>query len=602
MFLLYASFLQAQSSDGIAQIKAFAGADSEEELDPYEVEKMQDYLSSPLRLNEASAARLLSSGLLTQYQVASFMDYTARSGAVLSLAELAAVDGFGQDFTDRLSPFISLGTSSLPGQPPGSVRKAHSDLSLKAGYRHTAGESDRYMWGTRYRLRSERGLSVTLAATKPYDGHGMAPSLVSGNISLTLGHSGSMIVAGDFNARFGQGLALWNGMVMSGISGPSSLSRKGSGISESYSFTGSSAFTGVAAAIHKGRFVISALGAFPGIRQMLSEKGGVLSFLPALNLAWYGRNSQISITDYAEFSGLNTDAPRIPHMKTSADLRFCIRGTDLFSEVAYDWVNTSTAFICGTSFPVSDDLRAAVMARMYPSAFDGHLSAAPKTGSRCSNETGLSLAADLKTGDHVTINGAEGFGSSVRRHQGTFSVDAAMNPGSRSDDGVRSCQIKGLVSWQSMLSERFRLSVRISERYRNRDDAKLRSELRLNLTYLSSLFTSALRADLVKCSGFGFLTYAEAGYASERLKVYLRQGVFAVDDWDDRIYAYERDAPGNFSVPAYYGRGLWTAFYGSWRFAGWGRLYARASVVTYPFMEKKKPGKAELKLQMEFSF
>ena len=37
--------------------------------------------------------------------------------------------------------------------------------------------------------------------------------------------------------------------------------------------------------------------------------------------------------------------------------------------------------------------------------------------------------------------------------------------------------------------------------------------------------------------------------------VYLRGTLFFIDEWDDRIYAYERDAPGSFNVPAYYGRG-----------------------------------------------
>ena len=83
--------------------------------------------------------------------------------------------------------------------------------------------------------------------------------------------------------------------------------------------------------------------------------------------------------------------------------------------------------------------------------------------------------------------------------------------------------------------------------------------------------------------------------------MYLRCGIFKADDWADRIYVYERDAPGSFNVPAYYGRGIWTSGYVSWRFAGWGSLYVRSSYVSYPMMrEKKKPGKAELKLMLRF--
>ena len=88
------------------------------------------------------------------------------------------------------------------------------------------------------------------------------------------------------------------------------------------------------------------------------------------------------------------------------------------------------------------------------------------------------------------------------------------------------------------------------------------------------------------------------------LSVWLRQGLFRIDDWDDRIYVYERSAPGAFNVPAYYGRGLWTALMLSARISSELKLYLRASYTAYPFMpqEKRKPGKAELEIQYVCSF
>ena len=83
--------------------------------------------------------------------------------------------------------------------------------------------------------------------------------------------------------------------------------------------------------------------------------------------------------------------------------------------------------------------------------------------------------------------------------------------------------------------------------------------------------------------------------------MYLKQGFFVVDKWDDRIYSYERDAPGNYNVPAFYGRGVWTSATASWKFARWGKLYVRAAFTSYPFMKEEKPGKAELKLQCVIS-
>jgi hypothetical protein len=57
-------------------------------------------------------------------------------------------------------------------------------------------------------------------------------------------------------------------------------------------------------------------------------------------------------------------------------------------------------------------------------------------------------------------------------------------------------------------------------------------------------------------------------------------------------------------VPAYYGRGLWTALILSARISEELKLYLRSSYTAYPFMpqEKRKPGKAELELQSVFSF
>jgi hypothetical protein len=100
------------------------------------------------------------------------------------------------------------------------------------------------------------------------------------------------------------------------------------------------------------------------------------------------------------------------------------------------------------------------------------------------------------------------------------------------------------------------------------------------------------------------LGYIEGGYIPGCISAYLRLGLFMVDDWDDRIYVYERDAPGNFNVPAFYGRGLWTSAYLSSKPKQWLKLYLRASYISYVFMplETRKPGRAELKFQCVFRF
>ena len=78
-----------------------------------------------------------------------------------------------------------------------------------------------------------------------------------------------------------------------------------------------------------------------------------------------------------------------------------------------------------------------------------------------------------------------------------------------------------------------------------------------------------------------------------------------IDDWQDRIYCYERDAPGHFTVPAYYGRGYALSLVGSFRHSWPGlrlKSYLRASWTAWPWSEKPKPGVAGLRVQLMLDF
>ena len=113
-----------------------------------------------------------------------------------------------------------------------------------------------------------------------------------------------------------------------------------------------------------------------------------------------------------------------------------------------------------------------------------------------------------------------------------------------------------------------------------------------------------MRMNALRCVNTSFIAYLEEGCKTSDMSIYLRQGVFFVDDWEDRIYVYERDAPGSFNVPAMYGRGWFASAVASKHVTSSVRIFARASYVGYHFMEheKRKPGKAEIKFQVAFRF
>ena len=566
---------QAQSAEDMEKILGLTGYESPEDLDAYEVERLYSFIERPLKINAVSQSSLRSSGLFTSYQTASLLDYRLRHGDIMSYSELSSVDGFTESSVQRLAPFISLEGGDIVRSRDGYVI---NDLAFRAGCR-TADMKMTGGYGLKYRCKVGETLSLSLAASQTYAGSLGIPDLFSGSLVWEPQRRSFRLIAGDFNARFGQGLALWNGMSMTGLSKVSSYLRTSSGLSSSWSFTGSSAHTGIAGEYSFSRFRISAFLSLP------EDKSKDLSLLPALNIGWYGRNISVSVTHYMEFMSSASEEVSLylPDMKTSADIAMCIDGTDLFSEVAFDWINMKAAALSGVIFPVGEDVRVAAHLRYYPVGFDPSRSAAPRSVSKCTNEYGISVCSDYtpRTG----------------RFSGSLSLDSAFLPQGK-DDQRHSIHTRIIADTEVRMSDVLTMKARLSERIRTWG-LPFKTDLRTDLVWSSGGFSITGRYNILKYVGIGNLGFIEGGYKNERFSVYLKQLVFDIDNWDDRIYAYERDAPGSFSVPAFYGRGMNTSFMTSWRFSRWGRLYAKG---TFTYGQKEKSGLAGLKLQCVFSF
>ena len=96
-----------------------SGAPDIESVDSHTAEQFMALLRRPLKINLSSRSRLTESGLLSPYQTASLLDYISSNGDVLSVAELAAVDGFGYEYAAALEYFSSrqfLGTATVHRQ------------------------------------------------------------------------------------------------------------------------------------------------------------------------------------------------------------------------------------------------------------------------------------------------------------------------------------------------------------------------------------------------------------------------------------------------------------------------------------------------------
>ena len=582
--------MTAQSDERMKAILYLCGADSEEELDGQEVERFAMLASRPLEINLASRSRMVSSGLMSQYQVASLMDYRSRDGDVLSVSELAAVDGFGEEYANALKPFISFASNALPGQTESvSKRLTHEALARSA----VKGEAFNY--GAKYRMNYGETFEFSSAArTKYSDRDQFPPSAWSMNMTYYGKRRLGKVIIGDFNARFGQGLTLWSGMSMSGLSTSSSFSRRPSGLSPSWSWSGIGSHRGVAADLTAGRMVFSTFVSLPGLRSWCeSGKPAEISLMTGANVTRYSRNGQFSITGYCLTGPMNMSAEP-QGGKLSGDFRYSWRGVDYFGELAWDFAGESPGAVLGVVFPLGGDWKLSSAVHSYSSDFGSDYSGGMRSWTKTSDEHGVAIGLE-KSGAFLT-------------------ADLAVKDGDRSKR-----QVRVLFKLPLQLTGTSVLSIRITERFRPYEEIlKYRTGARCDLDWSSSGLSARYgpadkpawkirgRIEGLLCRSLAGLTYLEGGRKTDRFSAYLRGTIFIADNWDDRIYSYERDAPGNFTVPAYYGRG-WSlsAVAGCKFWFGKGKalkLYFRASAVAYSFMKEPKPSVSDAKIQAVMAF
>ena len=587
LFLLPGALQTLEARDGnddMACIMRLLGADDPEELDSETVERLTFFLRHPLPVNSASRSRLASSGIFTQYQLASLIDSRSRSGDILSFSELAALDGFGQETAAAVAPFISLVSASSPGRSSASSGNVRNSLILRSSGKFSGGEDD-FAYGLKYRLSADNGIEFGIAANRGYSSGGPLPGTGTFHLAYYGRKNTGKIVIGDYNLRYGQGLALWSGFSMSGTSYPQSFFRRASGISPYLSFSGDGGYRGAAADFSFGRFTVSASVGAGGLKEAMAGKKNVRwSVLPAVNVSWLGRSAQASVTlagETSPFGGMPAAAFR--SSVASADFRCNVRGVDIFGEAALDIAGMRPSAVAGTAFRAGENTELAFSGKYSPDGYS------------------VASGGKFSAGERIRLAGKDGFGSDVMRHSGVFCAEAIYFPfpryGSPSDDW----QMKIQADYKLRASPSVGINIRFTERLRSAGE-KNRTELRCDAVWSDGVWTVSMRTDAVRCESTGLLSYVEGGCTEKRFSAYLRAGVFRADSWKDRIYAYERDAPGNFNVPAYYGRGCWSAAVIGVRITGHAKIYLRFSTLQYPAAWKSPvAGKGKTELKMQFA-
>ena len=256
--------IYSQSDHDTETIRKVLGLLSIEEADSGDVGLLEDILRDPVELNQYGISRLESGGLLSPYQSASLKDYISRHGTLFSLTELAAIDGFNPEYAEALAPFISFHVNDGLSLACSREMRIKGGTDMKTSLKLSQTEPSRWNYGFRGKICVADRFEVVVSASRSYDAPHPYPSSCS--VALTYFHRHGKVVFGDFNARFGQGLCLWNTSTFSSLTSPSSFMKRASGIYGAYSYTGDYAMTGMASDFSSGPWKISAAVALPGIK------------------------------------------------------------------------------------------------------------------------------------------------------------------------------------------------------------------------------------------------------------------------------------------------------------------------------------------------
>jgi hypothetical protein len=209
-------FTQLYAQDDILRAALYlSGASSEEEIDQEWIQRLEGM--GKVRIN----SNRIRPGLLTDYQIATLADYRARQGDILSWEELMLVDGFGREAVEAMRPFLSLESRRLPGtvdtvrtRAEALVRTTLKNVGIKA---KVTGE----YWRVGGAWRNP-----------DWTAHAEADTRIG------------RFVLGDFNVRYGEGLAQWSGFSMESLSTVDAFIRRASSIAPVWSYTSSSVHRG----------------------------------------------------------------------------------------------------------------------------------------------------------------------------------------------------------------------------------------------------------------------------------------------------------------------------------------------------------------------
>ncbi|MGZ4033446.1 MAG: ComEA family DNA-binding protein [Bacteroidia bacterium] len=459
------------------------------------------------------------------------------------------------------------------------------------------------------------------------------------------------LAIGDYQANFGQGLTLFSGQAFGKTPDAMSVKKSASGIRPYTSVDENKFMRGAATTLKFKQLEVTGFysrkhidanvsdtladGEIAAVSSLqttgyhttpneIADKHSILQTMYGGNLAFKGKKLDVGVTalSYNLDKNFNRSLSYYNQFEYSAkqnfnfgmDYNFIIRNFNFFGEESVS-KNGGKAFLNGALISLDPRLSFTVLNRNYQRNFQNIMSNGFAESTTASNEKGTYIGIVIKPTNYTTISGYyDRFQSDWLKYQ--------VNAPSYGNDYV--------AQFNYTPSKKLDMYFRIRQRNKQKNTTSPdiidylvpvnQDNYRFNISYtiLPSVKLKN-RLELVDYklgdnkTSKGYMVYQDVTYnkLGKPFSVTLRYAIFQIDTYDARLYEYETEVPGSYSIPAYYGRGSRFYILLDYNITRKIELWLRFAQTYYDNATVISPGslneiqghtKSEVKVQMKFKF
>lgn len=573
------------------------------------------FLEHKINLNQTNELELSQLSLLTPFQINALLNYIQTNGKLLTVYELQAIDFWDLASIERVLPFVEvLDRADVPYLKWSQIKKELKIESIsrmnyvfetKKGFeKQNEGGSNVYLgqkFGSYQRFRFKYRNNFSLGFTGASD-IGEYTNLKSGfdfnsfHLFFRGGRFIESFVVGDYSIQIGQGLNFWSGYSFGKSSDLLQINKNPVPISPFTSSDESRYLRGSALALKYKRLNFLTFYSNKRIDASTSEVEGD-EFIKSLTqtglhrtITEISRKNQVKESIFGNNLTLKNKWLKIgltgvyqqydiPYFKdTLLYNSFDFRGQNVFTSgidyalslkkgrffgecVTSGYGLNSSALLNGFLFALDSKTVVSLLSRFYGRSYYTFYSSGFSEGSKNINENGLLFGLQRKITSKFNLTCYfDYFNSNWLRYnidQPSDGYDAFIQ-----FDYVANKSHHLLFRFQqqekqlNLLEKEFKVINSPKSDYRFQYSLKLTDffELKSRVSVVQSVQSDSI--------SLGYLIFQDFKLSTVKgnLKFISRFAVFNTESYNERIYAYENNLSGVYSVPAYYGKGTRSYF------------------------------------------